>query len=105
MNNDPTFNPEHEQLVSQLIEDARREFAAQSTAEPSRQHPSQKPQWAFFAADGSYGDASNLVILDVAAFTSDDWDTITHATDNDRLDAVWEIAEHHGVDLIQLESE
>ena len=35
----------------------------------------------YFAGDGSYGDASGLVIIDTRAWNNDQWDSIENASD------------------------
>ena len=39
---------------------------------------------AYFAADGSYGDATGLVIIDTSNLTEEDWLTIEEASDSER---------------------
>lgn len=41
-------------------------------------------KYCYFATDGTYGDAKDLIVLDVSNFTGDDWDDIDGANDNDR---------------------
>lgn len=38
----------------------------------------------YFAADGSYGDATNLVIVDTSDWTEDEWADIDFAIDANR---------------------
>lgn len=49
----------------------------------------------YFAADGSYGDASGLVIVDTSAWDESDWDDIDIYGDLSRLDAVRQSIERH----------
>jgi len=39
----------------------------------------------YFASDGNYGDATNLVILHTDDWTPEDWDIILDCSDSDRL--------------------
>jgi len=36
---------------------------------------------AYFAEDGSYGDAKNLRIIDTSEFTEEEWEIISNAND------------------------
>jgi len=38
----------------------------------------------YFAADGNYGDAANLVVVDTGDWTADDWADIDFAIDANR---------------------
>ena len=38
----------------------------------------------YFATDGNYGNAENLVIIDTADWTEDEWDIIEQSPENDR---------------------
>jgi len=38
----------------------------------------------YFAADGSYGDASSLVVVDTSDWADDDWDMVQEARDSER---------------------
>jgi hypothetical protein len=38
----------------------------------------------YFAADGSYGDATGMFVVDTSDWADDDWDMIEHARDNER---------------------
>jgi hypothetical protein len=40
---------------------------------------------AYFASDGSYGDADQLVIVDTSKWDDSRWEAIQNATDNDRI--------------------
>lgn len=46
----------------------------------------------YFAADGSYGDADGLIILDTRAWGPNDWSLIDNVTDNDRASIAYTIA-------------
>lgn len=50
---------------------------------------------AFFAMDGSYGDALGMVVIDVSAWSYDDWRRVADASDSERLDLAIEIAVGH----------
>lgn len=39
----------------------------------------------YFAADGSYGDAVGLVVMETTMWTADDWDIIDQASDLHRV--------------------
>lgn len=39
----------------------------------------------YFADDGSYGDAKDLLITDTSSWTSAMWDVIEHSTDSERV--------------------
>ena len=45
----------------------------------------------YFATDGSYGDATDLIVIDTDLFTEEDWDEIQNASDADRADLAYEI--------------
>ena len=45
----------------------------------------------YFATDGSYGDATDLLVIDASLFTEEDWDEIQNASDADRADLAYEI--------------
>lgn len=46
----------------------------------------------YFASDGSYGWANELVIIDTSEWTESDWDRIENSTDSERVDIAREIA-------------
>lgn len=50
---------------------------------------------AFFATDGSYGDTLGMVVIDVSAWSYDDWRRVADASDSERLDTAIEIAVGH----------
>lgn len=54
-----------------------------------------KPQWIYFAADGSCGDARGLVVIDTTNFTDRYWQAVDDAYDNQRQ----QVAEMAGIDL------
>lgn len=49
-------------------------------------------QPAYFAADGNYGDASDILIVDTENWTNDDWADMDEARDSDRLELAKKIA-------------
>lgn len=55
---------------------------------------------AYFATDGSYGSADDLVVLDVSNWTEDDWRDVDDAGDNDRIDVARRINRRHTLRLI-----
>lgn len=50
----------------------------------------------YFAQDGSYGDASGLVIIDTRAWPQDDWDRVDTAHDRDRVRIALEVGMENG---------
>lgn len=42
----------------------------------------------YFAADGSYGDATDITIVDTSDWTQTDWDHVEAASDHNLLDVV-----------------
>ena len=55
------------------------------------------PRGSYFAGDGSYGSAENVVIVDTDKWTAEDWARIEEASDDERADIAREIATHHWV--------
>ena len=49
----------------------------------------------FFANDGSYGDATDLVVLNCENFNNEDWLAIDEANDYDRLSIARTLAKHY----------
>ena len=45
----------------------------------------------YFAADGSYGDAGDAVVVDTTDWNALDWISIEESSDNSRIHAVGEI--------------
>ena len=41
---------------------------------------------AYFAQDGSYGDALGMVIIDTILWTADDWEAMDEAIDYERVE-------------------
>jgi hypothetical protein len=39
----------------------------------------------YFAADGNYGNADGLLVLDTSKWTDEQWDYVMNASDDDRL--------------------
>ena len=52
----------------------------------------------FFSVDGAFGsaDTRDLLIIDCAQFTDDDWTEIQQATDSRRIETAWRIASSYG---------
>jgi hypothetical protein len=50
----------------------------------------------YFAADGSYGDAHGIIILDTRAWSEDDWTRIEYATNDNRSSVAITIAQESG---------
>ncbi len=46
----------------------------------------------YFTADGSYGDATDMLVIDTDLFTQEDWDEIDNASDSERSDLAQQIA-------------
>lgn len=46
----------------------------------------------YFATDGNYGDAENILVVDTDNFTNEDWIAISEELDYYRTDLVREIA-------------
>jgi hypothetical protein len=42
-------------------------------------------QWTYFAADGSYGDAKDLVLVNTTDWNDYEWDSVSYAADTDHL--------------------
>ena len=55
----------------------------------------------YFAADGSYGDAAGLVVIDTSDWDQDDWDHIDFAPESERLSIARELSESNP-DQLQL---
>ena len=49
----------------------------------------------YFALDGSYGDAAELLIVDTSMWDEADWEQIHNATDNQRSEIVQSIIDHY----------
>lgn len=45
----------------------------------------------YFATDGNYGDAEDILIIDTDLFTQEDWEEIESQPDYDRLETAQEI--------------
>lgn len=50
----------------------------------------------YFAGDGSYGDASGLIILDTRAWNAEQWDHVESASDYERAAIAASIALENG---------
>lgn len=50
----------------------------------------------YFAADGSYGMVSGIIILDTSAWNEDDWDRVENAGDIERAAIASTIALENG---------
>lgn len=48
---------------------------------------------SYFAADGNFGDADKITIIDTTTWTEDDWDMIDQAQDHERYLAARTISE------------
>lgn len=50
---------------------------------------------SYFAMDGSYGDAEEILIVDTDQWTEDDWDSVHNASDDGRSDVAQSIIEKY----------
>ena len=50
----------------------------------------------YFAADGSYGDAAGLVIIDTRAWSPEDWEAVESVNDWNRTTVAHNIAKQNG---------
>ena len=55
---------------------------------------------AYFATDGSFGDASDLEILDVSKWTEADWSELQDETDEYRISTARLIAQRYASDAV-----
>lgn len=46
----------------------------------------------YFAADGSYGNAADLIILDTSDWSTDEWEIIDEVRDIDRVRVAYELS-------------
>lgn len=46
---------------------------------------------SYFASDGSYGDAKDLIVLDTSEWTEDEWAIIENARDSERVRLAYEL--------------
>lgn len=56
----------------------------------------------YFASDGNYGDASDIVIVHTDNWTSEDWDEIMDGSDTSRIHIAKRIAESKSSGNIRL---
>lgn len=50
----------------------------------------------YFAADGSYGDAEGLVVVDTADWSDDEFDAVVGCADSERRDLARELKSNGG---------
>ena len=50
----------------------------------------------YFASDGNYGSANNVVILETGHWDADDWTAIEESWDGDRISTALEIVRKYG---------
>lgn len=55
------------------------------------------PALTYFAADGSYGGANDLVIVDTSSWSQDEWDIVDETPDSARANVAWQLA-HGSID-------
>lgn len=48
--------------------------------------------YTYFAADGNFGDAQDLILVDTDTFQSDDWDYLLNLSDSDRSTEAYAMA-------------
>lgn len=46
----------------------------------------------YFAQDGSYGDSAGMVILDTRAWSEEQWNLVSEASDSDRVALALQVA-------------
>lgn len=56
----------------------------------------------YFAADGSYGDAAGLIVVDTTGWDVDDWDHIELAPESDRLHIAREMSDSKDPNQLEL---
>lgn len=49
----------------------------------------------YFSEDGSYGDATDILVVDTSKWTREDWRDINDASDSTRLDVAIAIAKKY----------
>lgn len=52
-------------------------------------------QQYYFAEDGNYGDATNIVIVDTTEWTEEDWNEVEEAPDYERVDIARSISKKY----------
>jgi len=57
-------------------------------------------QWTYFAADGSFGDAGDLVVIDTTNFTDAEWEAINGTSDLRRKLVAERAAANLGAELV-----
>lgn len=65
-------------------------------------NPENIPQVTYFAADGNYGDAEDILIVDTSAWSDEEVDAVSMATDSNRLDVARQIAANYADNPAQL---
>lgn len=71
------------------------------------EHPSNTYNWGefiYFAADGSFGDAGDLLLVHVSAIKPDDWQSIWDASDSERAEVAADLAKANDSQYVQLRS-
>jgi len=56
----------------------------------------------YFATDGNYGNAENLVIIDTADWTEDEWDIIEQSPENDRTKIAQQLSQGQNENQLSL---
>lgn len=58
-------------------------------------NPENIPQVTYFAADGNYGDAEDILIVDTSKWSDEEVEAVAMATDSRRLDVARQIADNY----------
>lgn len=64
--------------------------------------PDNVPQVTYFAADGNYGDAEDILIIDTSTWSDDEIEAVSMATDSNRLSVASQIAANYAENSAQL---
>jgi len=56
----------------------------------------------YFATDGNYGNAENLVIIDTTDWTEDEWDIIDQSPENDRTKIAQQLSQGQNENQLSL---
>ena len=65
-------------------------------------NPENIPQVTYFAADGNYGSAEDILIVDTSTWSDDEIEAVSMATDSNRLSVATQIAENYAENPAQL---
>ncbi len=56
----------------------------------------------YFATDGNYGNAENLIIIDTTDWTEDEWDIIDQSPENDRTKIAQQLSQGQNENQLSL---